>query len=119
MRANVPLRDARPAVMVCPHCARHLMEVKDVQWALMKLEFTFACAGCGTEVKRAIAGDAEVPTTRSRASTLLRDLPIFTFSPERIGAAAPRPERRPAPAAREDTPKTARSSPSATPAVRR
>jgi hypothetical protein len=31
MRANVPLRDARPAVIVCPHCTRHLMEVKDVQ----------------------------------------------------------------------------------------
>ncbi len=40
MRANVPLRDARPAVIVCPHCARHLMEVKDVQWALTRLEFT-------------------------------------------------------------------------------
>jgi len=52
MRANVPLRDARPAVIVCPHCARHLMEVKDVQWALTRLEFTFACAGCGTEVPR-------------------------------------------------------------------
>lgn len=90
MRANVPLRDARPAVIVCPHCARHLMEVKDVQWALTKLEFTFACAGCGTEVTRAIAGDAEVPAQRSRASALLHELPIFTFSPERIGAGAPR-----------------------------
>lgn len=89
MRANVPLRDARPAVIVCPHCARHLMEVKDVQWALTKLEFTFACAGCGTEVTHAIAGDTEVPAPRSRASALLRDLPIFTFSPERIGAGAP------------------------------
>jgi hypothetical protein len=90
MRANVPLRDARPTVIVCPHCARHLMEVKDVQWALTRLEFTFACAGCGTEVTRAIAGDAEVPAARSRASALLRELPIFTFSPERIGAGAQR-----------------------------
>jgi hypothetical protein len=89
MRANVPLRDARPAVIVCPHCTRHLMEVKDVQWALTKLEFTFTCAGCGTEVTRAIAGNVEIPVAGSRASALLRDLPIFTFSPERIGAGAP------------------------------
>lgn len=85
MLANVPLRDAKPAIVVCPHCARHLMEVKDVQWAAMSLEFTFECTGCGTELKRAISGHEEVAAFTSRASTLLRDLQIFNFNPGQIG----------------------------------
>jgi len=75
MLANVSLRDARPAVMVCPACARHLMEVTDVQWAMTRLEFNYTCSGCGAEANRAIEGDTPVFT--SRASALLRDLPIF------------------------------------------
>jgi len=75
MFANVSLRDARPAVMVCPACARHLMEVKDVRWAVTKLEFTYECSGCGEESIRAIAGDT--PIFSSRASDLLRSLQIF------------------------------------------
>ncbi|MGL4264519.1 MAG: hypothetical protein ACRCV5_21615 [Afipia sp.] len=80
MLENVPLRDAKPAVIVCPDCRRHLMEVKDVRWAMTKLEFTYACMGCGAETIRAIAGDT--PVFVSRASTHLRSLEIFRFNPE-------------------------------------
>lgn len=80
MLENVPLRDAKPAVIVCPECARHLMEVKDVRWAMTKLEFTYECSGCGAETLRAIAGDA--PVFVSRASTHLRSLEIFNFNPD-------------------------------------
>ncbi len=80
MLENVPLRDAKPAVIVCPDCRRHLMEVKDVRWAMTKLEFTYGCSGCGAETIRAIAGDT--PVFVSRASTHLRSLEIFNFSPD-------------------------------------
>lgn len=80
MLDNVPLRDAKPAVIVCPECARHLMEVKDVRWAMTKLEFTYECSGCGAETLRAIAGDT--PVFVSRASTHLRSLEIFNFNPD-------------------------------------
>lgn len=99
MLANVALRDARPAVVVCPHCAQHLMEVKDVQWAMTKLELTYECVGCGTELSKTIAGTDEVASLMSRASTLLRDLQIFTFSPDRIGKSQPIARRDTAPAA--------------------
>lgn len=79
MLENVPLRDARPAVIVCPDCARHLMEIVDVRWAMTKLEFTYACSGCGAQHIRAIAGDT--PVFVSRASKHLRSLAIFDFSP--------------------------------------
>lgn len=80
MLANVPLRDAKPAVIVCPGCARHLMEVQDVRWAMTRLEFTYQCSGCGAETVRAIAGDT--PVFVSRASTHLRSLEIFSFNPD-------------------------------------
>lgn len=80
MLANVALGDARPAVIVCPQCARHLMEVKDVQWAAAKLSFTFECAGCGTELHREIAGTEQVAAYTSRASALLRDMEIFRLA---------------------------------------
>lgn len=88
MLDNVPLRDAKPAVIVCPKCARHLMEVMDVRWAMTKLEFAYQCSGCGTETIRAIAGDT--PVFVSRASTHLRNLEIFRFSPEPAGKEPPR-----------------------------
>jgi len=80
MLENVPLRDAKPAVIVCPECRRHLMEVKDVRWAMTKLEFTYSCTGCGAETIRALAGDT--PVFVSRASTHLRSLEIFSFNPD-------------------------------------
>jgi len=87
MLENVPLRDARPAVIVCPECRRHLMEVMDVRWAMTKLEFTYACTGCGAQTIRAIAGDT--PVFVSRASTHLRSLEIFNFDPD-AGKTQPR-----------------------------
>ena len=56
------------------------MEVMDVRWAMTKLEFTYACTGCGHQTVRAIAGDT--PVFVSRASTHLRNLEIFNFSPD-------------------------------------
>ncbi|WP_424631846.1 hypothetical protein [Bradyrhizobium sp. SYSU BS000235] len=85
MLANVALRDAKPAVVVCPSCKQRLMEISDVQWAAAKLEFTYECTGCGAEVKKAIEGTAEIATFTSRASDVLRNLQIFTFSPDLIG----------------------------------
>lgn len=79
MLANVPLAEARPAIVICPHCARHLMEVKDVQWAAAKLEFTFACTGCGTELSKSIAGEEEIASYTSAASALLQKLEIFSL----------------------------------------
>ncbi len=80
MLANVALRDARPAIVVCPTCTRHLMEIKDVRWATTKLEFIYECTGCGAEHNREIAGSEEIVTTfTSRASVLLRDLEIFSL----------------------------------------
>jgi RNase P subunit RPR2 len=78
MLENVPLRDARPAIVVCPDCARHLMEVKDVRWAMTKLEFIYSCSGCGAETRRTIAGDT--PVFVSRASMFLQKLEIFSFN---------------------------------------
>lgn len=88
MLENVPLRDAKPAVIVCPNCARHLMEVMDVRWAMTKLEFTYQCSGCGAETIRALAGDT--PVFVSRASTHLRSLEIFRFNPDAADKTPPR-----------------------------
>jgi DNA-directed RNA polymerase subunit RPC12/RpoP len=96
MLANVPLRDVQPTVMVCPHCAQRLMDITDVQWALTRLEFTYGCAGCGAEVKKAVEGSEPVVAFTSRASALLRDLQIFSFSPDAVGARSPA-ERPPLP----------------------
>jgi hypothetical protein len=85
MLANVPLRDVQPTVMVCPHCAQRLMEITDVQWALTKLEFTYGCAGCGTEIKKAVEGSEQVVAFTSRASALLRDVQIFSFTHDAVG----------------------------------
>jgi hypothetical protein len=101
MLANVPLRDVQPTVMVCPHCAQRLMEITDVQWALTKLEFTYGCAGCGTEIKKAVEGSEQVVAFTSRASALLRDVQIFSFTPDAVGnrdtAARPSLPSAPAP----------------------
>ena len=102
MLANVPLRDVQPTVMVCPHCAQRLMDITDVQWAQTKLEFTYGCAGCGTEIKKAVEGSEPITSFTSRASALLRDLQIFSFSPDAVGtrSAAERPSlSSPGPAA--------------------
>src|SRR5262249_40084498 len=72
-------------VVVCPSCKQRLMEIADVQWAATKLEFTYECTGCGAEVKKAIEGTAEIVKFTSRASDVLRNLQIFTFSPDLIG----------------------------------
>ena len=77
MLANVPLHEARPAVVICPHCTRHLMEIKDVQWAASKLEFILECSGCGTELSKCIEGEAQVANYVSTASALLQKLEIF------------------------------------------
>lgn len=88
MLENVPLRDAKPAVIVCPDCRRHLMEVKDVRWAMTSSSSPMLARAAAPETIRAIAGDT--PVFVSRASTHLRSLEIFRFSPEPTER-APRP----------------------------
>ena len=80
MLANAHLHDAKPVVIVCPHCAQRLMEIKDVQWAAAKLEFTFECADCGTELSKTVAGEEPVAAYTSHASAFLQKLEIFTLS---------------------------------------
>jgi hypothetical protein len=65
------------------------MDIVDVQWAQTKLEFTYGCAGCGTEIKKAVEGSEPVAAFTSRASALLRDLQIFSFSPDAVGNRPP------------------------------
>lgn len=110
MLGNVALRDARPAVIVCPDCRRHLMEVVDVRWAMATLEFVFQCAGCDAQLTRAIAGDT--PVFKSRASAHLQSLEIFRFDPDGDGR-----DRNGAPADRGL--RSDRPTPSATPASAR
>ena len=107
MLANVPLRDVQPTVMVCPQCAQRLMEITDVQWAQTKLEFTYGCEGCGTEVKKAVEGSEPVAAFTSRASALLRDLQIFSFSPDAVGARSAA-ERSPLPSPAQAAPAAVR-----------
>lgn len=90
MLANAPLRDARPVIVVCPSCAQHLMDIKDVRWASTKLELTYECTGCGAELQKSIAGSEPVVAFTSRASTLLRSLEIFRFDPDYAKPAQPR-----------------------------
>jgi hypothetical protein len=82
--------------MVCPHCAQRLMDITDVQWAQTKLEFTYGCAGCGTEIKKAVEGSEPIAAFTSRASALLRDVQIFSFSPDAVGTRSSN-ERTPLP----------------------
>jgi hypothetical protein len=65
------------------------MDIVDVQWAQTKLEFTYGCAGCGTEIKKAVEGSEPVAAFTSRASALLRDLQIFSFNPDAVGNRQP------------------------------
>ena len=52
----------------------------DAEYVASKMGVTYACTGCGHETIRAIAGDT--PVFVSRASTHLRSLEIFNFSPD-------------------------------------
>ena len=48
---------AETAPMICPGCIGSLpMVVRDVEphWSMAKIEFTYECADCGTEVRRTI-----------------------------------------------------------------
>jgi hypothetical protein len=102
MLTNVPLRDFKdfkPDVVICPHCTQHLMGVKDVRWGAKKVEFTYGCSGCGTELDKTIAEDvpayAPVPAQASiQAASPAEPAPIRMAAKAAIPAlAAPEPEK--------------------------
>jgi hypothetical protein len=99
MLTNVPLRDFKDFkqdVVICPHCTQHLMGVKDVRWGAKKVEFTYGCSGCGTELDKTIAED--VPTyAQVPAQPSIKDAPPVEPEPVRMAAEA----AIPAPAAWE------------------
>jgi len=52
--------EAELAAVVCPSCVgRFPMYVRDVEanWSMAKIDFTYECADCGTEIKQTITRD--------------------------------------------------------------
>jgi hypothetical protein len=45
-----------PAFVICPSCVGLPMFVRDVEphWSMAKIDFTYECASCGTEIKQTI-----------------------------------------------------------------
>jgi hypothetical protein len=48
--------DIEPAFVICPSCVGLPMYVRDVEphWSMAKIDFTYECADCGTEVRQTI-----------------------------------------------------------------
>ncbi len=46
-----------PPFVICPSCVGLPMFMRDVEphWNMAKIDFTFECADCGTEVRETIA----------------------------------------------------------------
>jgi hypothetical protein len=45
-----------PGFVICPSCVGLEMYVRDVEphWSMAKIDFTYECADCGTEVRQTI-----------------------------------------------------------------
>ena len=54
MPAYIRHHDIEPAFIICPSCVGLPMYVKDVSphWSLAKIDFTYECSDCGTEVRQ-------------------------------------------------------------------
>jgi len=54
MPAYIRHHDVEPAFIICPSCVGLPMYVKDVEphWSLAKIDFTYECPDCGTEVRK-------------------------------------------------------------------
>lgn len=48
--------DTEPAFVICPSCVGIPMYVRDVEphWSMAKIDFTYECSDCGTEVKKTV-----------------------------------------------------------------
>ncbi|WKA27836.1 hypothetical protein [Bradyrhizobium roseum] len=48
--------DIEPPFMICPSCVGLPMFVRDVEphWSKARIDFTYECAGCGTEARKTI-----------------------------------------------------------------
>ena len=48
--------DTEPSFVICPSCVGLPMYVRDVEphWSMAKIDFTYECADCGTEVRQTI-----------------------------------------------------------------
>jgi C4-type Zn-finger protein len=57
MPAYIQHHEAEIAAIVCPTCRGPLaMHVRDVEphWSMAKIDFTYECSDCGTEVKKTV-----------------------------------------------------------------
>ena len=57
MPAYIQHHEVEIAAIVCPTCRGLLpMHVRDVEphWSMAKIDFTYECSDCGTEVKKTV-----------------------------------------------------------------
>jgi DNA-directed RNA polymerase subunit RPC12/RpoP len=57
MPAHIQHHQVEIAPIVCPTCRGLLtMHVRDVEphWSMAKIDFTYECSDCGTEVKKTV-----------------------------------------------------------------
>jgi hypothetical protein len=57
MPAFIPHQELESAVILCQNCAGLSMYVRDIahHWSLAKIDFTYECSDCGSEIKTTIA----------------------------------------------------------------
>jgi hypothetical protein len=56
MPAYVQHPEIEAALIVCPNCLGLPMYVRDVEphWSMAKIDFTYECFDCGTEVRQTV-----------------------------------------------------------------
>jgi len=56
MPAYVQHHKSEAALIVCPNCRGLPMYVRDVEphWSMAKIDFTYECSDCGTEVRQTV-----------------------------------------------------------------
>ncbi len=56
MPAYIQHHEVEPFAIVCPNCIGLPMHVVEVQphWSMAKINFTYECSDCGTEIKKTV-----------------------------------------------------------------